>query len=57
MEQSDCTNGDLRLENGDILGGRLEICLNQVWGTVCRDSFTRNEAAVVCKQLNLLSGT
>ena len=38
--------------------GRLEICVNDYWGTVCNDHrisddrpFDRNAAIVVCRQL------
>lgn len=48
-----CTNGDVRLVNGATENvGRLEICFNGLWGTVCDDQFDRNEAKVVCRQLN-----
>ena len=39
--------------------GRLEICVNRHWGTVCNDGmneddpFDRNAAKVVCRQLGL----
>ena len=48
----DCTNGDLRLANGQTSSeGRLEICINGVWGTVCDDYWGRDDAQVACAQL------
>ena len=47
-----CANGDLRLAGSANVGqGRVEICINETWGTVCDDSWDVNDAAVACQAL------
>lgn len=47
-----CTAYNVRLVGGaNALTGRVEICNNNVWGTVCDDNFDNNDARVVCRQL------
>ena len=49
---AECTEGTVRLIGGvNETEGRVEICLGGLWGTVCDDSWTYQDAQVVCKQL------
>ena len=47
-----CIDGDVRLVDGfNPLEGRVEICLNHAWGTICNNRFSNSDARVICRQL------
>ena len=52
-----CSDGELRLVDGRFPGeGRVEICFEDHFGTVCDDFWDRNDAVVVCRELGFNDG-
>ena len=50
-----CIEGTIRLQGGTATQGRVEICNNTIWGTVCDDNWDNTDARVACQQLGLPS--
>ena len=52
QSSSSCLDGAVRLSGaGDASLGRVEICVNNQWGTICDSGWDNSEARVVCRQL------
>ena len=51
-KQANCINGEVRLVGGSgPHEGRVEVCVNKAWGTVCSNSWSTADANIVCRQL------
>ena len=47
-----CNSTDIRLVNEvNNFQGRVEVCVNGRWGTVCDNEWNEDDAAVACRQL------
>ena len=55
-----CADGAVRLAGSGsvvgrgVTGGRVEVCINEAWGTVCDQMWSTEDAKVICGQLGFL---
>ena len=57
----ECSDDDIRIINGTVtmngntfnMAGGLQICVNNIWATVCQDGWHDVEGRVACRQLGL----
>lgn len=48
----ECNSTDIRLVGGSSMWrGRVDICLDGVWGAVCADGLNNPAASVICRWL------
>ena len=51
-----CEHGAIQLADGAYsFEGRLEVCVNGLWGTICDVNWSEAESGVVCNQLGFLA--
>ena len=46
-----CNDRDIRLVTTYPQTGRIEVCLNNSWGTICTNTWDYLDASVACRQL------
>ena len=47
-----CRGGSIRLASGrNALEGRVEVCHDGVWGSVCNSKWGEEETVIACRQL------
>ena len=54
LAEAECIDGDIQLVDGAFATeGRVHVCVNGTWGTLCGDQWDDEDAKVICRQLGL----
>ena len=54
----ECEEQSMKLEDGGAATeGRLEVCVEGIWGTVCELNYDKVEARITCRQLGFEGGS
>ena len=52
VDSGSCEEGAVRLVDGTIDGeGRVEVCHDGVWGSICDEGWDKTDTHIVCLQL------
>ena len=52
LDPGTCTEGAVRLVDGVLeQEGRVEVCVNGVWGSICGEGWDKIDGYVLCKQV------
>ena len=52
LDPGECTDNTMRLADGVLeQEGRVEVCIDGVWGSICGYGWNAIDGYVVCKQL------
>ena len=52
LAKSGCVENSIRLVDGSIeQQGRVEVCIDGIWSSICDDGWDKTDSFIVCKQL------